>query len=267
MKMNYLLKNNYKSRNRNSRLKIILIIIIIIILFFISRAGLFGGAIHIIAVPLWKISNYTSDKFSGMFFTIRSKKSLISEVRTLKEELGTASASLLIQKVYQRENEDLKALLGRNSDRGKNILSAVLVRPGMSPFDIIVIDIGKSSGVKIGDKVLYNGSLIIGTVSEVDNKSSKVKLFSSPGEKHIALIGPKSVQIEVGGVGAGSFVAKLPRDMEIKEGDEVIMSGISTSILGFVQKIESGVADSFQKIIFKIPINLSEIKWVEVEIN
>lgn len=202
-----------------------------------------------------------------MFSTVRSKKSLISEVRALKEELGMASANLLIQKVYQRENEDLKALLGRSSDRKKNILSAVLVRPSVSPFDIIVIDIGKTSGVKVGDKVLYNGSLIIGTVSEVDIKSSKVKLFSSPGEKNIALIGPKSVQVEVEGFGAGSFVAKLPRDLEIKKGDEVIMPDISTSILGFVQKIESGVADSFQEIIFKIPINLSELKWVEVEIN
>lgn len=265
--MNYLLKNNYKSRNRNSRLKIILIIIIIIILFFISRAGLFGGVINTIAVPLWKMSNYTSDKFSDMFSTVRSKKSLISEVRNLKEELSIAGVNLLIQKVYQKENDDLKALLGRNSDRKKDILSAVLVRPGMSPFDIMIIDIGKSSGVKVGDKVLYNGSLIIGIVSEVDIKSSKVKLFSSPGEKHIALIGPKSVQVEVEGFGAGNFVAKLPRDIEIKEGDEVVMPGLSTSILGFVQKIESGVADSFQKIIFKIPVNLSEIKWVGVEIN
>lgn len=265
--MNYLLKNNYKSRNRNSRLKIILIIIIIIILFFISRAGLFGGTINIIAVPLWKMSNYMSDKFSDMFSTVRSKKSLISEIRTLKEELGMTSANLLIQKVYQKENEDLKTLLGRDNDKTKNILSAVLVRPGMSPFDIMIIDIGASSDVKVGDRVLYNGSLIIGTVAEVDMKSSKVKLFSSPGEKHIALIGPKSTQVEVEGFGAGSFVAKLPRDMEIKEGDEVIMPSVSTSILGFVQKIESSVADSFQKIIFKIPINLSEIKWVEVEMN
>lgn len=265
--MNYLLKNNYKSRNRNSRLKIILIIAIIIILFFISRAGLLGGTVNIIAVPLWKVSNYTSDKFSDMFSAIRSKKSLILEVKSLKEELGMASANLLIQKVYQKENEDLKALLGRDNDKTKNILSAVLVRPGMSPFDIMVIDIGKSSGVKVGDKVLYNGSLVIGTVAEVDSKSSKVKLFSSPGEKHIALIGPKSTQVEVEGFGAGSFVAKLPRDVEIKEGDEVVMPGISMSILGFVQKIESGVADSFQKIIFKIPVNLSEIKWVEIEMN
>lgn len=267
MKMNYLLKNNYKSRNRNPRLKVILIIIVIVILFFVSRAGLFDSVANRIAVPLWKTANYANNKFSSMFSVVRSKKSLISEGRILKEELNKANANLLIQKVYQKENEDLKALLGRGNERKNVILSAVLVRPGMSPFDIIVIDIGKNSGVQVGDKVTHNGVLTIGEVSEVDAKSSKVRLYSSPGEKHMALIGPKSVQTEVEGLGAGNFIAKLPRDMEIKEGDEAVMPNITTSILGFVQKIETGVADSFQKVIFKIPINLSELKWVEVEIN
>ena len=267
MKMSYPQKNNYRSRGRNSRLKIIAIIIAIVILFFISQLGLLGEVIHRIASPLWKAENYTVDKFSGMFSVIRSKKSLISEGRALREELGKANANLLIQKVYQKENEDLKVLLGRNNGRKNVILSAVLVRPSISPFDIIVIDIGKGSGVEVGNKVVYEGALIIGEVSEVDAKSSKVKLYSSPGEKHIALIGPRSVQAEVEGFGAGSFMAKLPRDMEINDGDEVVMPNISMSILGFVQKIETEVADSFQKVIFKIPINLSELKWVEVELN
>ena len=72
--------------------------------------------------------------------------------------------------------------------------------------------------------------------------------------------------MELEGLGGGNFAAKLPRDVEVKEGDAAVVPSISTSVFGFVEKIELNPTDSFQKIIFKIPANLSELKWVTVEI-
>lgn len=264
--MNYLLKNNLRPRNKNWRLKIALIILIFVTLFFISRANVFKEFLNKVALPFWRIDNYAVSGFSGFFSVINSKRSLIFENRALKEELDRTKADSSIRKILQKENEDLKILLGRNDARKNVILAAVLVKPGISPFDIIIIDTGKNKGVKKGDKVLFENALTIGEIEETYEGSSKVRLYSSPGEKTIAFVGPTSMQVEAEGYGGGNFIAKLPRGLEVKEGDEVMMPGISTSILGLVEKIKTSPADSFQEIIFKIPVNLAELKWVLVEI-
>lgn len=266
MKMNYLLKNNSKPRSKNRRLKIGAIILIFAAILSFSLTGAFKGFLNRIALPFWKIDSYAALKFSGAFSIIASKKSLILENSRLNLELNKAAADLSIQKILQKENEDLKALLGREK-KNNLVLATVLVKPGISPFDIIIIDIGKDKGVKAGDKVLYESSAVIGEVEEAYAASSKVKMYSSPGEKFLALIGEKSAQAEAEGLGGGNFSVKLPRGVEIKEGDAAVVPGISTSVFGFVRKIELNPTDSFQKIIFKIPLNLTELKWVLVEIR
>lgn len=228
--------------------------------------GALRGYLNKTALPFWKFNNNATQKFNDFFSIIGSKRSLLFENRRLDAEINKTKTDLSIQKIIQKENEDLKALLGRDGIREDVILSAVLVRPSMSPFDVIIIDIGSDKGAKEGDRVFYENSVAIGEVEEVYSRSSKVKLYSSPGEKFIALVGEISVQVEMEGLGGGNFSAKLPRDVKIKEGEAAVVPSISTSIFGFVQKIEINPTDSFQKIIFKTPVNLSELKWVSVEI-
>ena len=266
MKMNYPLRNNSKSRNKNKWLKFAIVALIFSAIFLISFTGAFRGYLNKIALPFWRFDSYAVNKFNNFFPIIGSKKSLILENRRLNQELSKIKADLSIQKILQKENEDLKALLGRDGARKNAVLSAVLVRPSISPFDVIIIDAGINEGVKEGDRVFYEGSVAIGEVEEAYSRSSKVKLYSSPGEKFVALIGETSAQVEMEGLGGGNFAAKLPRDVEVKKGDAAVVPSISTSVFGFVENIELNPTDSFQKIIFKIPANLSELKWVTVEI-
>lgn len=265
--MNYPLKSSYRSADKKRRSKAIIIIVAIFVSFLIFRADLAKGFVNKIAFPFWKIGNYTTSKFSNFSSIISSKKSLIIKNRRLEDELSKAKLGLLMQAIIAKENEDLKALLGRNDAKRKVILGVVLKRPSLTPFDVLIIDVGKNKGVKKGDKVLYKDTIVIGQVEEVFDLSSKVKLYSSPGEKITAFIGSKSIQIDADGLGGGNFLAKLPKGAEINEGDAVVIPNISSAVLGFVEKIEANPADSFQKIIFKTPFNLSEINLVEVEIE
>src|SRR3989344_6642168 len=148
MKMNYLLKNNSKSRNKNKRLKFATSAIIFLAIFLISFTGAFRGYLNKIALPFWRFDSYAVNKFNNFFPIIGSKKSLILENRWLNQELSKIKADLSIQKIIQKENENLKALLGRDGARKNAVLSAVLVRPSISPFDVIIIDAGINEGVK-----------------------------------------------------------------------------------------------------------------------
>ena len=236
-----------------------------VVIFLFSRSDAIRGFFNKIALSFWKTDNYAAVKFSGIFSIIGSKNSLIAENQRLQEELTKANAELSIQKVVEKENDDLKSLLGRNDAKKSLVLGAVLEKPSISPFDVVIIDIGKNKGVQKGDKVLYEASIAIGQIEEVCDQSSKVKLYSSPGQKFTIFVGSKSIQAEAEGLGGGNFMVKLPRGIEISEGDSAVVPGISTAVFGFVEKIEIEPTDSFQKIIFKIPLNLTELKWVEVE--
>lgn len=266
MKTNYPLRNNSKSKNKNWRLKIAALALIFIVVLITSFTGALKGSLNKIALPFWRLDSYAVQKFSDFFPIINSKKSLILENRRLIEELKKNSSDLSLVKIIQKENQDLKTLLGRDELEKDVILGAVLVKPSISPFDVIIIDVGLDKGVKKGNKILYEGSVTIGEVEEAYGQSSKVKMYSSPGEKFLALVGEKNIQVEAEGLGGGNFSAKLPRDIEVKEGDAAVVPSISTSVFGFVHSIELSPTDSFQNIIFKIPANLSELRWVLVEI-
>lgn len=248
-------------------MKTIIALILFALIFFVFRTAPFKEFFNKIALPFWEIDNYAAGKFSDFFSILASKKSLIIENRKLEEELNKANVELLTRKIIEKENNDLKVLLGRNNMEGKVVLGIVLEKPSITPFDVVVIDIGKNKGVQKDDKVLYKDSITIGQIEEVFANSSKVKLYSSPGQKFTALIGSKSIQVEAEGLGGGNFMAKLPRDIEINKGDAAVVPSISSSVFGFAEKIEVSPADSFQKIIFKIPLNLAELKWILVEIK
>lgn len=265
--MSYPLRNSSKPRNGKWRVKSAVAILLFATVFLFSRVDLFRGFLNKIALPFWKIDNYAVGKFSDFFSVIGSKNSLVAENRRLEEELTKANAELSIQKVIEKENDDLKSLFERSDTKMKVILGVVLKKPVIYPFDIIIIDIGKTNGLQKGDKVLYGGVIAMGQIEEVFEKSSKVKLYSSPGQKFTVFIGSKSIQTEAEGLGGGNFMVKLPKGVEVSEGDEAVVPGISTTVFGFAHKIETDPADSFQKIIFKIPFNLNELKWVEVEVK
>lgn len=266
MKMNYRLRNNSKFKNKNLRFKIITLVIAFFITLSVFFSGIFSGFLNKIALPFWRVDIYVVQKFSEIFAIINSKKSLILENRRLSEELNKNMMDTLMLRVIQKENQDLKALLGRDKVNKNTVIGAVLAKPGISPFDVIIIDIGLDEGVKKGNKVFYEKSVAIGEVEEVYERSSKIKLYSSPGEKFLTFVGENNIQVEAEGLGGGNFFAVLPRDAEVKEGDIAIVPGASTLVLGFVHKIKLNPTDAFQNIIFKTPVNLSELKWVLVEI-
>jgi cell shape-determining protein MreC len=169
-----------------------------------------------------------------------------------------------LNRILIQENTDLKDLLGRKSIYSKAVLASILVKPSFSPYDTLIVDIGTDAGVVVGDKVSADGNIFIGRVSEVYANSSKVILYSSPDEKVLVLVGSNNVLKEAVGIGGGNFKIELPREIDIKEGDDVVIPSISPNIFGIVEKVEYKEADSFQTVLFKSPINVLELKWVEI---
>ncbi len=254
---------NFPRRNNNRKLNLVPFIVVIFLIIIFSFSGT-RNLIFSIGSPFWHIKNSISIFFSDSGQLVRSKSSLIEENNLLKEQIKKTEEDILLSKIIQGENDDLKSLLNRKPASQKQILAVVLDKPFLSPYDTLIIDAGSSNGISIGDKVLADEGTFIGSVSEAFDNKSKVILYSSPGEKIKVLIGNNNMEKEATGVGGGNFVLEAPKEAGIKEGDTIIIPSISPNVFGVVEKISSKETDSLETVLFKNPINISELKWVLV---
>ncbi len=263
--MNYPLPNsNFQNRRRNARLKIFWsLIILILILIFLSTPWA-RRVLFYVANPVWQIEKSITRAFDHLVIYFDSKQTLAQENDELKNQLQVLTELKGINLILQSENDSLKNLLGRKDAKHKTVLAAVLVKPPKNLFDILLIDAGLNQGIKVGDKVIAESNVYIGEISEVFSDTSKVILYSSPGEKRAVALGTSGVAAEAVGRGGGNFSIDLPREIGAKEGDVIYIPSITPNVFGIVEKILFEDKDSFQTILFKSPINLSELNFVEI---
>ncbi len=260
MKMNYVHIPHFKNSSRRGGwyslpLKILVVIISILTLFYFFAPHFLSDIFSTMVSPLWRGQNTVSGIVPGV----------------LRE------ASTMQKNVLMKENEDLKRLLGRSENKSMTLF-VILKKPPFSAYDILVIDGGNDQGLRVGDKAYVSirddedtittsqlGNISIGEIVEVNTTTSKIKLYSSTGEKFEVLIGDKHVQAWAIGKGAGTFEVSLPRDAKVARGNTVTIPSLSDSFVGVVEEIISDPSEPFMRILFRQPINIFELQWVLIK--
>ena len=103
------------------------------------------GIVHTIGTPLWNAKNTASFWLSDISFLLQSKSTLIEENQAFKRELKRIELRVLSSSWLEEENKSLKEILLRSAEEDY-ILAVVLLRPGLSPYDTFIIDIGEEDG-------------------------------------------------------------------------------------------------------------------------
>ncbi len=262
--MSYLLDKKIK---RNTLLKnLILIILLFIIIYF--RSPFFNGLSYVSSIifrPMVIVGNSIGNQLSSIGSYFYSKKLLLSQNEELRSKLNEQEARISNYNSVLDENIKIKEILERKNAKLNTILGSILSKPNQSPYDTLIIDIGIKDGVLAGGRVFAKGNVPIGRVSLVYANSAKVILFSSPGEKTEVVISGKDSFMQVIGRGGSNFEMIIPRDFVLEKGTEVVLPGITPYTVGIVQTIISDPRDAFQKALLVSPVNIQELKFVEVE--
>ena len=261
MKMSYLLRNKRK-RSPSVVIATIVVVIILILNFFLPNA--LAGFFQTIARPFWKLGNGAEDQLASVGQYAQSKRALIAENERMQRELSAAEIRLQTLHLLAKENDELRALMGHGEDKSV-ILAYVLRAPGSSPYDTFVIDVGSNTGIMPGDVVTVEGVLPIGTVAEVYRTTALVRLYSSPGQETEVVIEGQDTHATAVGRGGGNFELKIPRDLAVTEGVNILLPNSSPHILGKVLSIEADVTHSLQTLLFRSPINFREVDKVLIE--
>lgn len=264
--------------------------ILVFILLEYMMPHFFSSFFTAFASPFWRA------EFAIMSGELRSKEGVISENEELKRRLGAMSLQLESTALVEKENLELKKLLDRNTfDRpaislsngttsttastSKNtisfttsisnpdhlVLAPVLMRPTLAPYDEIIIDGGSDLSFNEGDKIYASERVLIGYIVEVLPHTSKVVLYSSPEQKFQVLIGSADVGANAVGRGGGQYSALLPRSVNVKVGDFVVVPSLGDRPFGIVRDVISDPAESFTTVLFAPPVNIYGLKWVLVK--
>lgn len=242
----------------------VLVLVLILLKFFAPRflPTVFGSAL----APFWRLEYSTK---SGAF---SSQDKLLAENAELKRRLEELEASTTFVSVLEAENKELKdVLLTASSTHAsstiiyKKVLAPVLSRPPWSAYDELVIDGGADRGFVAGEKVYASSLSPIGKLVQVLPSTSKVMLYSSPGESYQVLIGPSGIPALAEGRGGGEFKASLPRAVTVSTGDFVVVPSLYDKPLAQVKAVISDPTEPFQEVILTPPFNPYSLRWVLVQ--
>jgi cell shape-determining protein MreC len=227
--------------------KIITGIIIVLLLLYIFAPTFLPSIFLKIASPFWNIVKPSEEELAQIISSKDYESALVLELR--------------------KENEALKEILNRNTD-ASSTLAYILKKPPFTAYDTFIIDIGLKDNIKVGEKIYAGENILLGEIAEVYDSTSKVRLYSTPGEKYEVTLGvgtsTDNIQVGATGRGGGSFEIVVPRDLKIKEGDTVVIPSLTPNVFGIVKDIVTEDTNTFSTVLFSQPINIYQLKWVEL---
>lgn len=261
--MNFRQQNRIAKKRFVTKIVITIVVVGLLLISTIFESNPLGVISQTVAVPIWESAKSTSSTLRNFSLLLKSKGDLVKEKESLNKQIEKNKHVLLVNEELRNENDELKTLLGR-IDTADVKLGVVLSKPAVSPYDILTIDLGLGDGIQVGDLVRVHGDFVIGKIYQVYSNSAQVVLFSSPGEQTTVSIGKDSVSAVAEGRGGGNFKVQIPRDIEVSVEDVVVLPNISLQIFGVIEEVTAAPTDSFKILLFKNPVNISELTWVEV---
>jgi cell shape-determining protein MreC len=255
--MTYLQRNRKTRGDKKRILLIVSIVILLVVLFFAGNTV--RDFVQSVGRPILILGEKISSPLSVIPDYFKTKVQLVDDNEELIKENKKFKIELLTINELKKENEDLKNILNYSETPEERMLARVISRPPLSPFDTFIIDLGEQD-ISVGASV-FHSNIHIGEVEEVFSSTSTVRLISSPNQNSFVDIG-SDIHTEAKGIGNGSFVVSVPKDVLVEVGD--VVSFVNNGVLGPVEAVEIDHISTFQNVYFSFPFSPQEIDWVEV---
>mgnify|MGYP001570881941 FL=1 len=261
----------YPQKSRRPKRKIFMVTLAVAVLVVAGALSvpIFAGGL------VSKIAMTVSRPFSSSFlalknnlsFTanlIRSRGALVRENRELRADIEADQVKLLRLDAIFREHQDLLSAYGRSLFTKQATLGNIIAKPPQSPYDVLVVDIGSEQGIVSGNRVYGIGGIPIGRVDEVANTTSKIVMFSNVGEKNQVIAERTGLTLSIEGIGGGNLETQVAQDMDIMVGDLIILPQFGAAVVASVAAIDTSVASALKRVLFRVPVNVFNLRWVEI---
>jgi rod shape-determining protein MreC len=213
--------------------------------------------------PLWLGQAMVQGAERGIV-SLAPKSSLIDQNTALKEQIKNMDAQLLELQSLKDENEKLRKELSYLPESRNVVGAQVLAKPSRSLFNSLIIDRGTDQGIQVGQVVVAQGTIGLGTISTVSKKSATVQLFAGPQFDGNLVVRNQDITVPAKGKGSGNFEIHIPREIVVADGDLLSLPEYPSLTVGVVKSISFDPRDPFQTVLARTPVNVQELRFVEV---
>ena len=219
------------------------------------------GFFYYISSPVqkifWGAGEGSADFLEGIIRTGNLKNKL-NELTLKNQEL---IAKIISSEALEKENEVLREALGIGLQKEFKLALSQVIGKDISQ-DFILIDKGVRDGLLKDMPIITEQNVLVGRVSEVYDRFSKVMLISH-----------KDSSLDAGfGIvrGRGNFnllFDLIPREQEIFQGDIVVTSGLGNDfpkglLVGQIKEVKKSDVEPFQQAEIEPAFNISQLKKV-----
>ena len=255
-------RRSFRRSSERKRRVVVGGLIVLAVLSAVFLSGILGSGLSYITSPLRSFSTWMGESSGTIPSHFRSQQALIDQIQTLEERAESQDdleAKLLN---LEKENRRLRELLG--SSEIPRIAAGVIMRPGDTPYDTLLIDRGSQDGILEGAVVFADFDTVIGTVSRVFPKSALVSLVSSPGQKSTVYIYGPDIFTYAEGFGGGVLRVSVPQGIELAVGNPVVLPTIDPGVYGTITHIESLESSPAQYGFVTSPTSINSLRFVAV---
>ncbi len=220
--------------------------------------------------PLVYVFSKAGNSLKSFFSYFSSVNSVNRKNAALSEQLRKLQQENVALQQYKLENEKLREELAFRQKTSLNLVSATVLGKDPTGFSqSLVLNIGKSSGIKVGAAVLSEGFLI-GKIVSVDTFTSKVLLVTDPQSTIDAQISSTGDNgIVRGSYGSGMIIENLSQSALVNNNDRVMTAGLSAEIprgllIGNVGQLQSQKSDLLQRATVISGVDLKNLEFVSV---
>jgi len=219
----------------------------------------------VVVAPINGVKTWVAESGGSLPMYLRNRTELVDEIHTLRQELATVGGDIFTLNTLVKENKELRGLLGDHGEQ--RVLAGVIGRPGVLPYDTLMIDRGTQEGVVTGAPVFIGENTVIGIVKHATAHSALVELATTAGfEATVYIIGP-DIYTNAVGIGGGQLRVGVPQGIEISEGDLVVLPSITSGVYGEVSVVQSEASRPEQYGYVSPEVPLSSIRLVSVGIT
>ena len=231
-----------KANARKHRIWIIILLILAICIFNFFQKEI-RGFIYSFSEPAQKFFWIKGQGISNFFGGILNTGSSAKKISDLEIENQKLLSEIALLSSLRGENESLRKVLDLGlKDRFRLAYAAIISKD--IEEDLITINKGTADGLAEGMPVITESNVLLGKISEVYKKSSKVMLISNKKSSLEAKIQNKEIQGVLEGEGNLSMSLRiLPQEKEITGGDLAITTSLGgifpeNLLIGKVEKLE-----------------------------
>jgi rod shape-determining protein MreC len=199
-------------------------------------------------------------------------RALSRENEALRSENERLNGELASLREGQVQTEELQRLLEvKNAIADQQFKAArISARSTSNLREMVAIDLGKSDGARVGMPVVTEGKTLVGTISEVNDGYSWVKLVTDVD----SAVSSITLESRAQGVVSGGYNRRLTmefvtQESSVKEGDTVLTSGLGGSypqglVIGRVTGVTGNPQEVFRQVTVQPLASLSRLENVLV---